>query len=70
MRRRDNLKFRCLKHAYDNDIFAALSAAADGYCLKEASGDQIAMAIRTVSTGAAWLHPRIATRFTGGLPLR
>jgi two-component system, NarL family, response regulator LiaR len=49
---------------YDNDeeIFAALSAGADGYCLKDAGCEQIAMAIRAVAAGAAWLSPGIARR--------
>lgn len=46
----------------DRDIFAALGAGADGYCLKEVSGSQLAMAIRAVADGVAWLAPGVANR--------
>lgn len=45
-----------------NDIFAALGAGADGYCLKESSPDSICIAIRSVNQRAAWLDPAIAKR--------
>ena len=46
----------------ERDIFAALGAGADGYCLKEVSGTQLAMAIRAVADGVAWLDPGVASR--------
>lgn len=49
-------------HDSDRDVFAALAAGADGYCLKEVSGPQLAMAIRCVADGAAWLDPGVASR--------
>ena len=49
-------------HEKDKDIFAALSAGADGYCLKEVASSRLAMAIRAVHEGAAWLDPGIANR--------
>jgi DNA-binding NarL/FixJ family response regulator len=49
-------------HDSDRDVFAALAAGADGYCLKEVSGTQLAMAIRCVADGAAWLDPGVASR--------
>lgn len=49
-------------HDSDRDVFAALAAGADGYCLKEVSGSQLAMAIRCVADGAAWLDPGVASR--------
>jgi two-component system, NarL family, response regulator LiaR len=49
-------------HDNDRDIFAALGAGADGYCLKEVSSNQLALAIKTVADGAAWLDPGIASR--------
>jgi len=49
-------------HDNDRDIFAALGAGADGYCLKEVSGSQLIMAIRAVADGVAWLDPGIASR--------
>lgn len=49
-------------HDNDRDIFAALGAGADGYCLKETSTTQLVLAIKTVADGAAWLDPAIATK--------
>ncbi len=49
-------------HDNDQDIFAALSAGADGYCLKEASSTQLVNAIRAVAEGVAWLDAGIASR--------
>ena len=49
-------------HDNDRDIFAALGAGADGYCLKEVSGAQLVMAIRAVADGVAWLDPGVASR--------
>lgn len=49
-------------HDDDRHIFAALSAGADGYCLKEAPAQQLIMAIQAVNEGAAWLDPGIASR--------
>ena len=46
----------------DESIFSALNAGADGYCLKNIPLDQLALAISTVTTGAAWLDPGIAGR--------
>ncbi|MBX9689870.1 MAG: response regulator transcription factor [Candidatus Obscuribacterales bacterium] len=47
---------------HDDAVFASLAAGADGYCLKDAAGEQIAMAIRAVCGGVAWLDPAIAKR--------
>ena len=47
-------------HDDDSDVFAALSAGADGYCLKDSSIDLVAQAIRAVCMGAAWLDSGIA----------
>ncbi len=60
-------------HENDLNIFAALGAGADGYCLKGTATAQLVLAIRTVSEGAAWLDPGIATKVlrasvTAGLP--
>ena len=49
-------------HDNDRDIFAALAAGADGYCLKEVSGTNLVMAIRAVAEGVAWLDPGVASR--------
>jgi DNA-binding NarL/FixJ family response regulator len=47
-------------HSDETDIFAAFSSGADGYCLKDASTEQLEMAIRSVNAGAAWLDANIA----------
>ena len=49
-------------HRDDRHIFAALAAGADGYCLKETSGEQLCFAVRSVYEGAAWLDPLIARK--------
>lgn len=46
----------------DETVFAALSAGADGYCLKNIAADQLHSAIDSVANGAAWLDPGIAQR--------
>ena len=48
-------------HNSEQNIFDALEAGADGYCLKEISGPQLSAAIRAVAAGAAWLDPSIAS---------
>lgn len=56
----------------DSEIFAALSAGANGYCLKDLAGDKLMRAIQSISDGAAWIDPRIAgkvlSRVTEGPP--
>jgi DNA-binding NarL/FixJ family response regulator len=42
------------------DIFAALAAGADGYCLKDTNAKELILAIQTVHAGATWLDPQIA----------
>ncbi len=49
-------------HERDDDVFGALSAGADGYCLKTASANQLLSALRTVFEGGAWLDQGIADR--------
>jgi two-component system, NarL family, response regulator LiaR len=49
-------------HDNDRDVFAALAAGADGYCLKEVSSNHLASAIRAVADGVAWLDPAVARR--------
>src|SRR5262249_37922762 len=47
-------------HQEDEGIFAAFAAGADGYCLKGAPMSRLALAIRAVVDGGAWLDPAIA----------
>ena len=49
-------------HKSDQTIFAALSAGANGYCLKNITAQQLSSVIRMVADGAAWLDPGIANR--------
>ncbi|MFN9691117.1 MAG: response regulator [Vampirovibrionales bacterium] len=48
-----------------NDVFAALGAGADAYCLKGASFETLKTAIDTVAEGASWLDPGIARLVLG-----
>ncbi len=41
-------------------VFDAFSSGADGYYLKSNTTDQLLTAVRSVGSGAAWLHPAIA----------
>jgi DNA-binding NarL/FixJ family response regulator len=46
-------------HDNDDEIFAALSAGAQGYCLKDCASARIKSALISVSQGAAWIDPRM-----------
>ena len=46
----------------DNEIFASLSAGANGYCLKDILGDILIRGIQSVSEGALWIDPRITSK--------
>lgn len=46
----------------DDDIFAALAAGANGYCLKTVVPEQLRTAIKAIEDGAAWIDPAIASR--------
>jgi len=46
----------------DDTVFSALAAGARGYILKGASGDEIAAALRTVSSGGAVFGAGVANR--------
>lgn len=47
-------------HGNNEDIFAGLSAGAEGYCLKGVSSRQLTTAIQSVMDGALWLDSGIA----------
>ena len=49
-------------HDTDDSVFAALSAGADGYCLKTLTAEQLLKAMSSVMDGAAWLDPGIARK--------
>ncbi|MBP6744131.1 protein kinase [bacterium] len=46
----------------NKNIFEALEAGADGYCLKTVAGEHLYAAIKAVTAGATWLDPGIARR--------
>ena len=51
----------------EDDVFAALGAGADAYCMKGASPEQLTAAIKAVNDGAAWLDPAIAKTVLGAI---
>lgn len=51
----------------EEDVFAALGAGADAYCMKGASPEQLTSAIRAVNEGTAWLDPAIARTVLGAI---
>jgi len=55
-------------HKNEQDIFASLSAGANGYCLKEAAPERICTAIRSVQSGDLWLDAAIASKVLNVLP--
>lgn len=58
----------------ERDVFAALSAGADAYCMKGISVEALTSAIEAVKEGTAWLDPAVARmvlgRFQGAAPLQ
>lgn len=44
----------------ENDVLAALTAGADGYCVKASGEETLLDAVRTVAAGGAFFDPRIA----------
>ncbi|MBI1270236.1 response regulator [bacterium] len=49
-------------HDSDEDVFAALAAGANGYCLKDADFDRLLNSIRSVAEGDCWLDSQIAVK--------
>ncbi|MBY0548987.1 MAG: response regulator transcription factor [Candidatus Obscuribacterales bacterium] len=49
-------------YSRNDDVFGALSAGADGYCMKDVEPEALYRAIKAVSLGASWLDPAIAER--------
>jgi DNA-binding NarL/FixJ family response regulator len=49
-------------HDSEQEIFASLASGANGYCLKDLTGDKLILAISSVAEGALWIDPRIAKR--------
>jgi len=53
-------------HKTDEYIFAALRAGANGYILKDASHDELRIAIRSVLNGKTYLSPDISAKVING----
>ncbi len=53
----------------DAHIFPALRAGANGFLLKEMSGDELAHAVRGASKGKPQLHPEIAKKLMARAPM-
>lgn len=53
-------------HRTDEYIFASLRAGADGYILKDASHDELHIAIRSVLNGKTYLSPDISAKVING----
>ena len=49
-------------HDEDTYVFTLIQAGASGYLLKNAAGNDLVNAIRTVADGKPWLQPEIAQR--------
>lgn len=49
-------------HDEDTYVFTLIQAGASGYLLKNAAGNDLVAAIRTVASGKPWLQPEIAQR--------
>ncbi|MFN8665013.1 MAG: GAF domain-containing protein [Thermomicrobiales bacterium] len=51
----------------DEMVLQALRAGAQGYLLKDATGSELATAVRTVAAGGTFLTPAVAGKLTGSL---
>ncbi|WP_287130080.1 response regulator transcription factor [Candidatus Cyanaurora vandensis] len=49
-------------HEEDESVFGALSAGADGYCLKGTTGERLIQAVQAVLGGATWLDAEVSQR--------
>lgn len=57
----ENIKVLVLtSHKNDDEVWEALSAGANAYCMKDIAPDKLIRVIETVCEGAAWLDPAIA----------
>jgi len=55
-------------HDDERDIFAALAAGANGYCLKEADFERLEAAVNAVVRGDFWIDSSIAHKVLRALP--
>jgi DNA-binding NarL/FixJ family response regulator len=57
----DNIKVLILtSHKNDGEVWDALSAGANAYCMKEIEPEKLIQVIESVYEGAAWLDPAVA----------
>jgi DNA-binding NarL/FixJ family response regulator len=56
-------------HKSEQDIFSALAAGANGYCVKDTSDDRLLNAIESVYAGDFWLDSTIAAKVVRALPM-
>lgn len=54
-------------HDSPDEVFVALSAGVEGYCLKNVSAEQLVRAVRAVNTGVMWLDAGVAKCVLKGL---
>lgn len=67
--RRSDLKIIMLtSHDDERDIFAALAAGANGYCLKDADFNRLEAAVNAVICGDLWIDSSIASKVLNALP--
>jgi two-component system, NarL family, response regulator LiaR len=57
-------------HKDEEDVFAALSAGANGYCIKDISDERLLKAIESVYGGDVWLDSTIAAKVVKALPVQ
>jgi DNA-binding NarL/FixJ family response regulator len=56
-------------HQEGEEVYAALAAGAEAYCMKDIHMDRLAEVIRMVADGAVWLDPAIARMVMKALPM-
>jgi DNA-binding NarL/FixJ family response regulator len=56
-------------HQEGEEVYAALAAGADAYCMKDIQMNRLAEVVRMVFDGAVWLDPAIARMVMEALPL-
>ena len=55
-------------HDAPEEVFAALSAGADAYCMKDIQIERLCQVMETISDGGLWLDPSVAGSILQSLP--